>query len=420
MATKENIQKLAAAKLIGQRAADFIYRLIAGEAPEAIISSTSRPLHREPPVTAGAVSTSSSSSLPAAPVSSVSRIPRPHSGEPSKTTLFVANLPFNFTDADLMSLFKDFHPKEARIAVRRDRRSRGYGFVSFENEQNMQDALKAVDKKLVAEREISVRVVLGEGQRTERSRAPRVDSYRAPRPYVSSVPYTGELSKTVAFVGNLPYQVDDSKLASLLSGYKCQPPKISRRPDGSSLGFALVTFETEVEQARAISALHNSHFEGRTLNVQASNKGSRPPRSMGTSYNTQPNRPFNSQPPFRSAPRQPRIPQSGEPSKTTLFVANLPYIVDDNGLLQIFEGFNVKEAHVPRRRNGYSTGYGFVTLGTEEEAQRALKEVDKSLVEKREISVRQAYNRPSAPAAAAVAPVTPVAVPSAPVSETPK
>jgi RNA recognition motif-containing protein len=276
------------------------------------------------------------------------------------------------------------------VALRRDNRSRGYGFVTFENETDMQAAQKAVDKKTVQDREISVRVVLGDERkppvRDTRGapsggivggpRAPRIP--RAPRP-------AGEPSPTLTFFGNLPYTVDDAKLNGLLAGYKvATPAKVSLRHDGRSLGFALVNFESAAEQQKAIAALNNTQFEGRQIKVEQSS-GHRTPRAP-------------------RVPHPPRTPLAGgEASKTTLFVANLPYIVDDAGLLQIFEGFQVKEAHVPRRRNGMSTGYGFVTLATEVESQRALKEVDKSLVEKREISVRPAFNRPAAAAGAAPA-----------------
>jgi RNA recognition motif-containing protein len=62
-------------------------------------------------------------------------------------------------------------------------------------------------------------------------------------------------------------------------------------------------------------------------------------------------------------------------SKTTLFIANLPFSVDDAGLAKIFEGFKCT-AHVVKTRSGRSRGYGFVTFETEEDQQKALKALD--------------------------------------------
>lgn len=40
----------------------------------------------------------------------------------------------------------------------------------------------------------------------------------------------------------------------------------------------------------------------------------------------------------------------GEPSKTTLFVGNLPFSTDDEGLKDILKNYRVKSAHVVKRK----------------------------------------------------------------------
>jgi len=72
------------------------------------------------------------------------RPPRPQREQvPSKTTLFVSNLPFSFREEDLAKTFEGTKFKEAHVALTRNGRSRGYGFVEFENEQDQQAALQA-------------------------------------------------------------------------------------------------------------------------------------------------------------------------------------------------------------------------------------------------------------------------------------
>jgi len=53
------------------------------------------------------------------------------------------NLPYSFRDDDLAKIFEGTNFKSAHVALTRTERSRGYGFVEFENEEDQQNALKA-------------------------------------------------------------------------------------------------------------------------------------------------------------------------------------------------------------------------------------------------------------------------------------
>lgn len=88
-------------------------------------------------------------------------------------------------------------------------------------------------------------------------------------------------------------------------------------------------------------------------------------------------------------PRKPKGPPRGEPSKTLLFVANLPFAFSDEQLKGAFDGFKVKTATVVKRRFGTRTkGFGFVDLENEDEQQRALKEVHGKQVEGRDLQLK--------------------------------
>jgi len=85
------------------------------------------------------------------------------SREPSKTTLAVYNLPYSVSDTQLKDIFNsDNTVKSARIIQFRGR-SKGYGFVEFENEESQLKALKVMDTLAIKddrgnEREITVKV----------------------------------------------------------------------------------------------------------------------------------------------------------------------------------------------------------------------------------------------------------------------
>ncbi|EGG20374.1 RNA-binding region RNP-1 domain-containing protein [Cavenderia fasciculata] len=80
--------------------------------------------------------------------------------EESKDTVFVYNLPFSYNDEQLLALFKDYTPKSAHVIINpRFKKSKGFGFVVFDNAEQQQKAL-AVDKTKVEERELNVRIAL--------------------------------------------------------------------------------------------------------------------------------------------------------------------------------------------------------------------------------------------------------------------
>ncbi|AAW41952.1 hypothetical protein CNBB0630 [Cryptococcus deneoformans B-3501A] len=104
-------------------------------------------------------------------------------------------------------------------------------------------------------------------------------------------------------------------------------------------------------------------------------------------------------------PRQPRKPRvkklqiSEEDSEATIFVANLPFSVDDAALTSIFNNLSiqVKKAKVAVRtfrrgndRRVSSKGFGFVDLEDPSQREEAVQKVDGTLVEGRNITAKVA------------------------------
>lgn len=74
-----------------------------------------------------------------------------------------------------------------------------------------------------------------------------------------------------------------------------------------------------------------------------------------------------------------------------LYVGNLPFSVDQEGLKKIFEGFEVEEATVISDKfSGRSKGFGFVTISDDESAKKAISELNEKEVEGRKIKVNEA------------------------------
>lgn len=83
---------------------------------------------------------------------------------------------------------------------------------------------------------------------------------------------------------------------------------------------------------------------------------------------------------------------------TRLYTGNLPYSVSDVELRAYFEdqGYSVEEAVVVEdSETRRSRGFGFVTLGTEEEAEKAVSELNDADFGGRRLQVSEARPKPA-------------------------
>jgi len=231
------------------------------------------------------------------------------------------------------------------------------------------------------------------------------------------------------FVGNLSFKTREAQLAAEFNAVSkvVTANIITRGP--RSLGYGFVEFDTEAEAQKAVAAMNKKQIDGREINVEVAKprpEGAGEPKANGEGAprrggfrggfggrgrrrgggapggertgefparrgrggfrggrNTAPrNRPES---PAGEADRAPRTP-----SATTLFVANLPFSVDDQALTDIFKEFNPSGAHVVIKRNGRSKGFGFVEFKSADDQQKALAAMDKKEVQSRALIVRVA------------------------------
>jgi RNA recognition motif-containing protein len=101
-------------------------------------------------------------------------------------------------------------------------------------------------------------------------------------------------------------------------------------------------------------------------------------------------------------------PEDGVASKTKVMVANLPYDLREDKLMEIFKDYSPSSAKIALRpiprfmvkklqargeaRKG--RGFGFVTLASEELQQKACEEMNGKEIEGREIAVKVAIDSP--------------------------
>eukprot|EP01099_Mayorella_cantabrigiensis_P001549 TRINITY_DN1691_c0_g1_i1.p1 TRINITY_DN1691_c0_g1~~TRINITY_DN1691_c0_g1_i1.p1 ORF type:complete len:273 (-),score=87.03 TRINITY_DN1691_c0_g1_i1:111-929(-) len=245
------------------------------------------------------------------------------------------------------------------------------------------------------------------------------------------------------FVGNLSFKTRETELAAAFAaaGRVVSSNIITRGQ--RSLGYGFVEMDSQASAENAIRILSKHPLDGREINVElakvrdeTTQSAPRPPRpsrggaAAGAPPATRGRGGYRGgyrgrgrggyRGGFRGgyrggyrgrggAPRggAPRGGRGGStapsdakprtPSKTTLFVTNLPYSVEDKELGEIFGEFKVKSASVVRRRNNRSKGFGFVEFENEADQQKALEKFNKHTVQGRELIIRIAFFEPSAP-----------------------
>jgi len=92
--------------------------------------------------------------------------------DPRLMNIYVGNLPYSTTDADLQALFQEFGSVEsARVIIDREsQRSKGFGFVEMANSDEANKAIEALNGNEMEGRQIRVNEA-----------RPRTDNFGGPR-----------------------------------------------------------------------------------------------------------------------------------------------------------------------------------------------------------------------------------------------
>lgn len=169
-------------------------------------------------------------------------------------TMFVGNLPFDTTDADVRDFFAQ-HGKVELVSVPRNKETglpRGFAFVDMSTEEELEAAVANLDGVMFNERLLRVTksVPKEEIKKTPRNKSPE--------------PVDGQK----IYVGNLPFEATREQLMELYSQYgEVKSVFIpSDRTTGAGRGFAFVTMSDE-DAANAIESTNGMEFEGRRLVV---------------------------------------------------------------------------------------------------------------------------------------------------------
>ncbi|KAI8806419.1 RNA-binding domain-containing protein [Cladochytrium replicatum] len=298
----------------------------------------------------------------------------------ARRQLFVGNLPFAVGWQELKDLFRAAgNVLRTDVAMTPQGRSRGFGTVLFETDEEARNAIAQFNNYEWLGRRIEVR----EDRAVSGAAAPPAGApatQRTPTPTANGG--SGGAVGRGLYVGNLPYSVGWQDLKDLFrAAGNVVRADIPQDYQGRSKGFGTVTMGT-AEEARKAIALFNGHdWHSRRIEVredrnfvEGGNEHQAAPRPNYVHNSS------NNNGPTPSGPVVGRL----------LFVGNLPFTVQWQELKDLFrQAGNVQRADVAQDSSGRSRGYGQVQMSTVEEAQKAIQLLNGHEVAGRAIEVRE-------------------------------
>lgn len=279
---------------------------------------------------------------------------------PEGFKVYAGNLKYSVKDESLKAFFAPIaeHIVAVTVAQRGGNRSAGYGFVDVKTLEAAQKAVELLDGKDLEGRPVSVQIAKPreEKENTKDQAAPKTKK---------------RVSK----------KLKDAATAAV---------------------DAIVPSETADKNAESTDAdgaakSKNRRNQRNKKKVKAATEGETVAPAADAAEPTEKKAKKPKAPKVAKVPRPAGEAPPGELSKTTLFVANLGFNVDDAGLSKLFTDANiaVTSARVVRRRWGSprrSKGYGFVNVGSEENQKKALETLQGKKIDEREIAVKIAVD----------------------------
>ncbi|KXN86332.1 Nuclear localization sequence-binding protein [Leucoagaricus sp. SymC.cos] len=185
------------------------------------------------------------------------------------------------------------------------------------------------------------------------------------QPQAKKVKLDPTTQETVSiFVGHLSWSIDNDRLAQEFAhcGEVVSATVQTDRNTGRSRGFGYVHF-TSTEAVEKALEMNGKEIDGRAINVDRST----PPDP--NQVREKRSRNFNDQ---------------ISPPSSTLFIANLPFSINEDTLWTYFENHSVKTIRLPTDRDtGAPKGFGYVELESVEDAKKAFEALSGTEIEGR-------------------------------------
>lgn len=253
--------------------------------------------------------------------------------------IFIKNLDKSIDNKELHDTFSAFgNILSCKVATDPQSNSKGYGFVHFETQEAAEQAILKVNGKQLKDKIVYVGPFL---KRTDRTAGK-------------------EMRFTNVYVKNLDADVDDQEFENLAREFGDITSAIVMRDDnGKSKGFGFINYLDADSAQRAVDTLQGQERNGRKMYAGRAQKKAEREAMLKQKY---------------EEIRQERIAKY---QGMNLYIKNLVDDVEDDKLREEFAAFGtITSAKIMRDEKGKSKGFGFVCYTTNEEATRAVTEMN--------------------------------------------
>ncbi|OIW15647.1 hypothetical protein TanjilG_08223 [Lupinus angustifolius] len=174
--------------------------------------------------------------------------------------VYVKNLSESITDDDLNKFFGEYGTITSSVVMRDgDGKSKGFGFVNFENPDDAAKAVEALNGKKFDDKEWYVGKAQKKSEREQELKGR----------FEQSIKEVSEKNHGVnLYLKNLDDSIGDEKLKELFAEFgTITSYKVMRDPSGVSRGSGFVAFSTPEEASRALAEMNGKMIAGKPLYV---------------------------------------------------------------------------------------------------------------------------------------------------------
>lgn len=176
-------------------------------------------------------------------------------GNKKYTNVYVKNLELNYTEEDLIRDFSNFGKVQSAVIMRDENKSKGFGFVNFEDAESAQEASAKLNNQKLGEKTVYVGRAQSRSERDtilKQLREERAQKYQGRNLYIK----------------NLDDQIDEEKLAEAFSVYgSITSCRIMVDEKSNSKGFGFVCFESTEDASKAVTEMNGSMLGGKPIYV---------------------------------------------------------------------------------------------------------------------------------------------------------
>ena len=273
--------------------------------------------------------------------------------------IFIKNLEETIDNRTLYDTFSYFgNIISCKVCVDEEGKSKGYGFIQFDNEESASSAIQNVNGMQMKDK-----IVFVGKFKPRQEREKEVE--------------TSNKGFTNVFIKNFGDEIDEQKLYDIFSEFgRITSHAIMTDTEGRSKGFGFVCFESPESAIKAVEEMNEKEFTiGRPLYVNRAQTKKERSKELTKEF------------------KRLRMEKINKYKGINIYIKNLDTSIDDDKLREEFSPYgNITSAKIMMKQD-ISRGFGFVCFTSEDEAARAVTEMNGKFLGRKPLYVALAQRK---------------------------